>query len=523
MASKKKSSVWKFFELEEVEGTEKAKCTLCSCTLNYTGSSTSSLLKHLKSRHPSAKEDGAGSPRLEQTNFGNFIKKKEGRACPPERKAEITDLLCRVIYQDLRPLSFIRTPSFRSFLNYVEPNYIVPCPKTIRNNIIRLYDVKCQSVMEQLQFLSVPSLTTDHWTSAINDSYLGATAHGMTPEWKVKSMNLGTTVTSKRHTAENIANDLTELCNEWKLDKVFAYVHDNATKMVSAMTRLEAFSVPCFAHTLQLAINSGLASRTVANMITNARSLAGFFRKSNSASVLLQAKQKEMAPAGTILKPKQDVVTRWNSTYDMLKRLLQLKDAIRQIVEDRTLRADSRRYQAKTLRDDEWYLAHELVKLLEPLAQATEIWCGEHYVSVSLTYPIINGLLGTLHPDSEEDLPALYSFKEIVSKEIKRRFEISNPGMVTKPAVLASAVDPRFKGLSFLDEQQKELAYGEVSRLVSQNAQKEKQLVEYETTEEQQQPKKKLFWKVCWGHRITVVQIHKKQIPSQAKLNSTAI
>lgn len=216
---------------------------------------------------------------MRQLTVGTVFKKTENWPCSADRRAEITDLLCEIIYQDLRPLAMIRTTSFRKFFTFVEPNYPVPSSKTVCSNIVRVYDVQRQKILEQLTNLSLPSLTTDHWASATNDAYLGATAHGMTSDWEVKALYLGTRVTSERHTAENIAHDLQNICHEWELN-AFSFTHDDAANMVAAMVKLEAHSVPCFAHTIQLAINAGLSKQSVSNMVANARSLAGFFHKS---------------------------------------------------------------------------------------------------------------------------------------------------------------------------------------------------------------------------------------------------
>lgn len=140
----------------------------------------------------------------------------------------------------------------------------------------------------------------------------------------------------------------------------------------------------------------------------------------------------------------QDVTTRWNSTYEMLKRFLRLKDAIQATANEATLGQDTRRHDARGLTDDEWFLAQELVKLLEPLANETQLWCGEKCVSISLAYPVLHGLNASLNP-TENDLPALHTFKTTVQGDIKRRFEMDSPCVATKIPVVVCALGPRFK------------------------------------------------------------------------------
>ena len=81
-----------------------------------------------------------------------------------------------------------------------------------------------------------------------------------------------------------------------------------------------ASTVRCAAHTLQLAIRDGLKSHKGANsVIAQARTVA---KKLRTPSMMSLLKKK-----GGLL-PVVDVPTRWGSTFNMLDRLLHLKDTI---------------------------------------------------------------------------------------------------------------------------------------------------------------------------------------------------
>lgn len=63
-----------------------------------------------------------------------------------------------------------------------------------------------------------------------------------------------------KHTADKLGEKLNKAVASWDImGKIVACVHDNAKNIVSAndQTRVSWDSVPCFAHTLQLAINDG--------------------------------------------------------------------------------------------------------------------------------------------------------------------------------------------------------------------------------------------------------------------------
>lgn len=107
MASNKKSFVCKFFKVIEQEGGGKgAKCSLSSSVLPYSGSSTSSLGKHLTVKHPGGVPQSKASPSgLRQANVAGYFKQTENRRCNAERRQKLFDKLLQIIYQDIRPLS----------------------------------------------------------------------------------------------------------------------------------------------------------------------------------------------------------------------------------------------------------------------------------------------------------------------------------------------------------------------------------------------------------------------------------
>lgn len=58
-------------------------------------------------------------------------------------------------------------------------------------------------------------------------------------------------------------------------------------------------------------------------------------------------------------KPRLDVCTRWNSTYDMLKRLLQYKKFCNDNLE------------TSHLSEEEWITIQDIVKILNPVYETT--------------------------------------------------------------------------------------------------------------------------------------------------------
>ena len=121
----------------------------------------------------------------------------------------------------------------------------------------------------------------------------------------------------------NIAERLKDAAREWNMPEVriAGLVRDNEANMVLGVSLIGWPDIPCFGHTLQLCVGAGLNLAMVSRLTGAARKLVGHFKHCALAMSSLKEKQKALnVPEHTLI---QDVVTRWNSTYFMLERLLE--------------------------------------------------------------------------------------------------------------------------------------------------------------------------------------------------------
>lgn len=115
------------------------------------------------------------------------------------------------------------------------------------------------------------------------ESYITVTCHYIEKDWQVKSVVLLTESLPERHTVDNLADKLNQTVDSWGLTgRVIACVHDNAQNIDSAnhSTRVSWKSVPCFDHTLNLAVNDGFAAADVNRVIAAAGRLVKHFNHS---------------------------------------------------------------------------------------------------------------------------------------------------------------------------------------------------------------------------------------------------
>jgi hypothetical protein len=266
-------------------------------------------------------------------------------------------------------------------------------------------------------------------------------------DWAIKSVVLQTRAFGERHIAVNLSEILKIAVEDWGLaGRMVACVHDNAANIVLANSRqyVPWQSVPCFAHTLQLGVNDGIATVEIEEVVDACNRLVAHFHRSALATQSLWEKQTSLQmPQHRLI---QSCKTRWNSVCDMFGRLNEQRQAVTAVLADRTVTKlkDEEKF---ALERSQWQIIEDVIPVLHTLKCATTALSGENNVSNSVILPVTHGLLKLHLVVSEDDSRVVAAFKTAVSASLKERLlkcdEISIP-------VLSAALDPRHKQLKFL-------------------------------------------------------------------------
>ena len=123
------------------------------------------------------------------------------------------------------------------------------------------------------------------------------------------------------------------------------------------------------------------ANKDVEVFLSKARKIFGHFSHSSSACEklkLIQVGLDSTITKQTALLLVQDVPTRWNSTYLMLKRLNKLKVTVQNYV--------ASHLQALIITEKEWQLVDQVLKLLEPFQLVTKD-CSKNDALLSSVIP----------------------------------------------------------------------------------------------------------------------------------------
>ena len=227
---------------------------------------------------------------------------------------------------------------------------------------------------------------------------------------------------------------------------VAAITHDEAAGQVAAGRLLNAkagwTSQVCMAHQMQTVIRHALEEPAMQKMLAHCRKLVGHFKHSNLATAALEDSQKKLKLDRLPLRVVQDVCTRWNSTYYMLKRLQELRMALTVVLsDDEALQADNDRL----LKDNEWLLMADMVNVLSEFEKATTVVSGQRYVTLSLILPIATHLSGTMAAvSSTTQTSSGKKLAKTLQKELQKKFPIQ-PYDPTSAAAICMALDLRFR------------------------------------------------------------------------------
>ncbi|CAG4952022.1 unnamed protein product [Parnassius apollo] len=200
---------------------------------------------------------------------------------------------------------------------------------------------------------------------------------------------------AQRHTAQNLADLIKKICTEWNvIEKVVSVTADIANNIQAAISLLKWKQVPCFAHTLNLIVQAGLTELKAIQI--KVKSIVELFQRSILASERLTAMQKQLGEKQ--LKVKQDVITRWNSTFDMFERILEIK---RSVIS--TIATDYP--NTPNLTPDDIEILSKCCDLLRHFKSVTEIMSAEKHVTVSQIIVLANLLKKKCEAFTTQDIP----------------------------------------------------------------------------------------------------------------------
>ena len=294
----------------------KVSCIYCSQEYS-TNTSSTILKKHLIKKHEEE------------------IKKEVFESETKVSNETFNSLLINWIIDDLQPFSVVERRSFKNLIHGICKDIVVPCRQTITKMMREEFEKqKGQQIVKLSTLKCKISLTADIWTSDSDDPYIGIIAHFINSDWKLQTRLLSISKFEHPHTGDAIADKLIAITNEFMItNKIISITTDNASNMVSGCEKFTNYMYDtyglkpkhfrCAAHVINLVIQKGKFKSN--QTLEKVRNLVKCISNSSKMIQDLRIYQNDRPkPLEVVL----DCPTRWNSTYNMLERILELKNSI---------------------------------------------------------------------------------------------------------------------------------------------------------------------------------------------------
>ncbi|KAL2904603.1 putative AC transposase, partial [Bienertia sinuspersici] len=384
------------------------------------------------------------------STYGTANAKKHTLVCPDYlASSPIPDfdqkVFCRMFAEAIMyhsyALSIVEHVKLREMLSYLQPKV----RHVTRNTILRyclLEHERLKSFLREClsELNSRVCFTCDCWSACTSRGFLTLTAHFVDNNWNLKSRILNFRYFPPPHRGVDISLFVVGLIKEWGLEtKVFSMTCDNAGAMDVMVRRLKSdlhsfrplplngrfFHVRCCAHILNLIVQSGM--NVIDDSVLKVRGAVNYIAGFDSRLCVFD-KCVADSQCNFIGKLRIDCPTRWNSTYLMLKRVIEAKEALI-LFGTIDLSFDY------VLTDEEWKIVEYVCNFLEPFDCITKLFSGSDYPTANLYFPYILAIEKLLVLGHNHKVPSIQDMASAM---------LSDYSIVLGIAIL---LDPRYKNV----------------------------------------------------------------------------
>jgi hypothetical protein len=178
----------------------KLKCSYCNVFVSYNNYSSSPMKRHLETRHMIHMR----SPRRGEVQFSSDLMNLHFHTSIQFSTERLRDLLLDMLIDCKLPFQIVERVSFRALLDYLHSctpgQMIIPSGDTVRNQLLRMYELKSIKIKDVLSRQRWISYTADLWTSPWKVPYFGVTAHWINDDWKKEEVKIAFNRVEGRHT-----------------------------------------------------------------------------------------------------------------------------------------------------------------------------------------------------------------------------------------------------------------------------------------------------------------------------------
>ncbi|KAL5726719.1 hypothetical protein ACHQM5_009733 [Ranunculus cassubicifolius] len=389
-----KSDVWNYFViLDKKPGDdpqkEYSKCKKCHRVIQSTSrQGTGNMKKHIKRCQGTTYRD-VGQMIVSQSSSSFSLRSSK---FDPLVFRELIDLA--IVRHDL-PFQFVEYEGIREafrYAAYANQDLKLVSRNTAKADIVKIH---AREKAKLIKFLhDIPGricLTSDLWTSLANDGYISLTAHYVDSDWKLQKRVLCFSYMPAPHSGIAICEKIYSLITEWGIEKkIFSITLDNATSNLTFVNLLrsqlnlqnallcggEYFHIRCCCHIINLVVQFGL--EVIDRCVWKIKESVKYFRGSQGRKKAFYDAVRQLSlPCAKGLR--QDISTRWDSTYYMLDGAIFYKLAFMHLS-----LSDAHYEHCPT--EEEWGKVEKICEFLGLFANVTKLFSGTLYPTSNLFF-----------------------------------------------------------------------------------------------------------------------------------------
>ncbi|XP_028810326.1 zinc finger BED domain-containing protein 4 [Denticeps clupeoides] len=452
--SKKTSKLWNHFSISNADPT-KVVCLHCSRTISRgkktTNLGTSCLFRHMQRFHGHVLDGGVPGHAPSSDVQAKREDEEPLDECHPVAE-KITRLVAEMLALDLQPAAAVENAGLGRLLAHLQPRYALPpasyfAATAVPDMYRRVKDVVLAHLKEAEG--GTVHFTSSVWAGSQTREYLTLTAHWVTYESRVRprgqdfhcSALLSVAQVDCDYNTVDVQKQLDFLWDAWVGSaglKVGFVVTDNQT-IGSVLEDGGHATMQCFCHTVDLIVSEAIKSqRMVQNLLSIARKICERVHRSAAAKEKLAELQKTYSlPENPLV---QDVPSKWKTSFFMLERLVQQKQAVDELSVECSFR--------ELISCDQWEVIQSVCSALKPF----EVACREmssRAATLGQVIPlvhILNRKIDMLFDETMGVDTMLKSLKEAMVARMSSALRDSRYAWATM-------LDPRYKTSLFTEEE----------------------------------------------------------------------
>ncbi|KPP66043.1 zinc finger BED domain-containing protein 4-like [Scleropages formosus] len=460
--SKKTSKLWNHFSICAADPT-KVVCLHCNRTISRgkktTNLGTSCLFRHMQRFHGHVLENN-GSISGAVSSAGIQVKEELMDTSSYEENCEkfneyhpvakrITRLVAEMLALDLQPSTLVENVGLTRLLEYLQPQYSLPSSSYFTSTAIpEMYERVKEVVVTHMKEAEsgIIHFTTSIWVSSQTKEYLTVTAHWVTYESCVRPQGQDFHCSALLNVSQidcdenmlNIQKQLEYLWDSW-ITSSGLKIGFTVSNIGNTLDSNEHATLQCFGHTIDLIVNEAIKSqRMVQNLLSIARKICERVHRSAKAKEKLSELQKAYhLPENQLV---QDVPSKWKTSFYMLERLVEQKQAI----DEMSIECNFR----ELISCDQWEVIQSVCNALKPF----EVACSEmnnRTATLGQVIPLIHILNRKIDMLFDETMGIDNMLKSLKEAMVSRMSSTLHDPRYT----WATMLDPRYKTSLFTEEE----------------------------------------------------------------------